>query len=266
MGLLPAGFRFSQASLATGEGCPRRFYLKYLRRLNWPGAADPAGLALERGADRGRLFHHLAVQHHLGLPVEAQVQASGDPVLSRWWDHFLCHPPQGVPKGEVYLELELWVPLGAWWLRARFDKVVVGPEEVCIVDWKTGSGNRDFLESWQTLVYCFAACEGGAALSQGRTLLPEQVSLCYWHAEKPQAPLWRRHGEEAHQQARSRIESLVGQLSGLENPDAFAMTEDPQRCAACEFRAYCGRGSGVGPGWEEEGEEEGGDLPLELGY
>lgn len=112
MGLLPAGFRFSQGSLATSALCRRRFFLRYLRRLNWPAAADEAGLAKERGSVRGRLFHHLVHQHALGLAVEAQVAASGDPVLAQWWANYLQNPPRGVPAGEVFSELELWVPLG----------------------------------------------------------------------------------------------------------------------------------------------------------
>ncbi len=268
MGLLPAGFRFSQASLSTGEGCLRRFYLRYLRRLNWPAAADAAGLAKEAGAARGRLFHHLVLQHSLGLEVEEEVQAQGDPVLARWWHNFLSHPPLGVPEGQVYSEIELWVPLGPWRLRARFDRVVVAEAgAVCIVDWKTGASDPErLLESWQTLVYCFAACEGGVSLTRGRQVDPGKVSLCYWQAERPAEDLWYRYSSTRHREARTRIENLVQHLAALPDPEAFTLTQENHRCAECEFRAYCGRGTGVGQGWESEpdGGEEDQELALWL--
>lgn len=258
MGLLPAGFRFSQASLATSEGCLRRFYLRYLRRLNWPAAADRAGLAKEEGAARGRLFHHLVHQHTLGLAVDEQVAASADPVLAQWWANFIRFPPQGVPAGEIHAELELWVPLGQWWLTARFDRVVVGQGgDLCIVDWKTGSGLPSaHLASWQTLVYCFVLCEGGALLKGGVPVAPEQISLCYWPAPSPDQVQWHHYDRVQHQRGRERIEALAGRLASVERPEEFGKTADLQRCGDCEFRAYCARGTGVGPGWECEAEEE----------
>jgi RecB family exonuclease len=259
MGLLPAGFRFSQASLATGEGCRRRFYLRYLRRLNWPPAADQAGLAKEEGARRGRLFHHLVHQHALGLAVEAQVEASGDPVLAQWWANFLNSPPKGVPAGEAYAELELWVPLEGWWLTARFDRVVVGGDgRLYIVDWKTGGGLPAApLARWQTLVYCFVLCEGGALLKGGAPLAPEQLSLCYWPAAHPDQAQWHHYDQAPHQRGREQIAALAKELAGLERPEDFVQTSELGRCADCEFRSYCARGAGVGVGWEsDEGEEE----------
>jgi RecB family exonuclease len=257
MGLLPEGFCFSQASLATGEGCLRRFYLRYLRRLNWPRAADRAGLEKEEGAARGRLFHHLVLQHQLGLAAADQVRAGEDPVLAGWWEHFISAPPRGVPAGRVHGELELWAPLGRWWVRARFDRLVVAEGGgLCIVDWKTGRNPpASYLETWQTLVYCFVACEGGALLWDGVGVAPEQISLCYWCAAYPGQEQWHHYDRARHREGRARIEALARRLAALERPEDFALTADLSRCAGCEFRAYCGRGTGPGPGWEEEEEE-----------
>ncbi|MBI2506460.1 MAG: PD-(D/E)XK nuclease family protein [Candidatus Latescibacteria bacterium] len=265
MALLPEGFRFSQGSLATGEWCLRRFYLRYLRRLSWPAAADDAGEAKERGAARGRLFHHLVHQHALGLEVEALVAASKDPELAEWWSNFKHHPPVGLPEGEVFSELELWVPLGPGWLTARFDRVVVGQGgRLCIVDWKTGRGlPAEYLASWQTLVYCFVLSEGGSLLRGGVPVEPAQISLCYWPAAFPDQVQWHRYDRTQHDQARERLERSAGFLAGLQTREEFCMTEDLKRCASCEFQSYCSRGAGVGAGWEFDEEEEE-DWGLEL--
>lgn len=265
MGLLPAGFRFSQGSLAASELCPRRFYLRYLRRLNWPAAADEAGLAKERGSARGRLFHQLIHQHALGLPMDAQVAASGDPVLAQWWANYLNQPPQGLPAGEILSELELWVPLGRWWLTARFDRVVADSDGgLWIIDWKTGRGEpATYLETWQTLVYCFVLCEGGALLIGGARVVPERISLCYWSAAFPDRVQWYRYDQVRHARAREKLQAAIGSLAGLASPEGFAKTPDMQHCLNCEYQSYCARGPGVGAGWEtdEEDEEEWGSAP-----
>jgi hypothetical protein len=264
VGLLPQGFRFSQASLATAEACARRFYLRYLARLRWPAAADPVGLAREKGAARGRLFHHLVLQHTLGLPVAAEVEAQQDPVLARWWRHFLQYPPPGVPQGRVFVEIELWVPLGPWRLRARFDQVVLDERgDLCILDWKTGSPPpQGYLGSWQTRVYAFAASEGGALFTGSGPVVPEQVSLCYWQAAHPAAVQWYRHRAAAHAEVRAQTEALASRLADYGDREQFELTTDRDQCRTCEFRAYCGRGEGVGPGWEHEEEEGEGDEGL----
>lgn len=262
MAALTPGFRFSQASLATAEVCPRRFYLRYLARVHWPAAHDPGGLAAEQGAARGRLFHHLLHQHHLGLDVAAEVEAQEDPRLSAWWQAFLEHPPSGLPAGRAFAEVEVWVPLEAWWLRARFDRVVAAGSDLCIVDWKTGAPpEQGYLNTWQTLVYAYVATEGGGMFGDGGPVSPEQVALCYWQATRPAEVWWYRHNAAAHLEARARIVGLAEALSGLREEGDFARTEDEKHCRRCEFRAYCGRGSAAGSGWGH-GEEEEGDEGL----
>ena len=258
MEILPAGFRFSQGSLAASALCHRRFYLRYLRHLSWPSAADGPGLAKERGAARGHLFHHLVHQHALGLAVEAQVAASDDPVLARWWTNYLQHPPLGVPAGEIFSELELWVPLGTWWLTARFDRVIVGREGgLWVIDWKTGGGEpAAYLDTWQTLVYCFVLCEGGSLLTGGAEVAPEQISLCYWPAAFPEQVQWHQYDRSRHELAREKLQAAFGFLAELASPEAFAKTPEKQRCQNCEYQSYCARGPGVGAGWETDGDEE----------
>ena len=261
MALLPAGFRFSQASLATSERCLRRFYLRYLRRLNWPSSVRVAGAEKEEAAERGRFFHQLIHQQTLGLEVEPLVAASGDPELAIWWGNYLRQPPAGLPLGQVFSELELWAPLGPWWLAARFDRVVVGQEgRLCIVDWKTGQRPPSaYLSTWQTLVYCYVLSEGGALLKGGTPVEPGQISLCYWPAEFPDQVQWYRYSAVLHEQARVRLEEAAKALAGLETKEDFPKTQDQQLCSDCEFQSFCARGAARGNGWgfaEEEEEEE----------
>ena len=258
MALLPAGFRFSQASLVASERCRRRFYLRYLRQLAWPAPSGPAGEGVDQAAERGRFFHHLVHQDALGLEVAPLVAASGDLELMAWWENYRRSPPAGLPQGVVFSELELWVPLGPWWLAARFDRVVVGTDgRVCIADWKTGrQPPAAYLDSWQTLVYCYVMCEGGGLLRGGEVVEPGQLSFCYWSAQFPEQVQWHHYSAALHQQARLRLEQVTGALAALERREDFAKTEDESSCQGCEFRAFCARKGVPGKGWDLGEEEE----------
>ena len=167
---LPA---LSQSALSAFARCRRRFYLRFVRRLEWPAPLTGSEQEWERSMRRGERFHLLVQQDALGLPADEIVRASGDAELAAWWERYRRHPPpppEG-PRIALHAELELEVSLaGGQRLVARFDRLEVsggaGGARLDIVDWKTGApAPRERLErSWQTSVYRFVALEAAPSL------------------------------------------------------------------------------------------------------
>ena len=260
----------SQSVLSAFSRCKRRFYLRHVRRLEWPAPLTGSEQEWERSRRRGERFHLLVQQDALGLPADEIVRASGDEELADWWERFRRHPP---PTGEgpdprTFAELEIEVVLsGGQPLLARFDRLEVsgGPDgaRLDIVDWKTGApSSREFLErSWQTTVYRFVALEGAASLAPG-PVAAEGVRFVYWQSALPEEPVVLHYDEAQHEQARKRIEAAVAEIEGRlqEGEQGFPRTEEIGRCRHCPYRSYCERGREAGPGLEFEAEEEEGEA------
>jgi CRISPR/Cas system-associated exonuclease Cas4 (RecB family) len=261
--------QLSQSALASFHRCARRFYLRFVRRLEWPAPLTGSEQEWERSLQRGEQLHLFIEQSALGMDVEAMVREAGDEQLSRWWDSVVEYPPPQ-PDGEVYTELELMVPLGDYRLVARFDRLIVnqgdGKTLLHIVDWKTGTAQEAsrLARSWQTTIYQFVAIEASASLTMdGSRVLPENVGFTYWQAEAPQAPVGLDYDEAEHETAGLRIAAAIEQieqrLAGGE--DGFERTTDLDACRHCPYRSYCERGREAPPDVDlDEDFEDGADL------
>jgi len=265
----------SQSALASFHRCTRRFYLRFVRRLEWPAPLTGSEQEWERSLRRGEQLHLFIEQAALGMDVEAMVREAGDEQLSRWWGSVVAHPPPQ-PDGEVHTELELTVPLGDHRLVARFDRLIVSPvvsqgEGSClihIVDWKTGMAQEAsrLARSWQTTIYQFVAVEASSSLtSDGSRVVPANIGFTYWQAQAPQAPVGLDYDDAAHETAGLRIATAIEQieqrLSGGE--DSFERTTDLDTCRHCPYRSYCERGREAPPDLDlDEDFEDGVDLQV----
>ena len=241
---VPAGFIFSQANLSLFEACPRRFYLRYLRKLHWPSDLSAAEEEREHALARGQRFHYLVQQDILGLAAEPEVEASEDSVLAGWWSNFKLFKHE-VPAVELFTELELCVPFGEFMIVAKFDRLVVNTNgEFVIYDWKTGYREpvlQQFKTSWQTAVYPYVLVEGGEVINGGQAIAPDRVSITYWHAQYPHVSHRFPHDEEQHTATRVRLARAIEEISGKKGEEEFELTAEISRCSGCEFRSYCGR-------------------------
>ena len=251
--VLPAGFRFSQSNLIDYGECKRRFLLRYVKDIDWPAPVTSAADEYEAAIERGQRFHHLVHQDALGLDVSDTVEGSEDAQLKHWWRNYQHRPP-ALPAGQTFSVIEVSVPLGDCRLVAKFDRLIFAEDgHVFIVDWKTGNRRPDQNElraSWQTVVYRYVAVEGGSRLSDGGPIVPEQLSLIYWHAEYPDLLQPIGYSQAEHTEARQRLESIVAEIVALRTEADFAKTDDWSLCRRCEFRSYCGRGRVAGEEWE----------------
>lgn len=243
-----ATIRFSQSSLSAYAQCPRRFWLRYVCRVEWPAPLSEEMAVWERAVERGAQFHHWMHQDSIGVGVDAWALECGDEMLVRWWKNWLQTPAE-LPAGVVYSEVQLSVPLLSRRLVAQYDRIVAAADgRIYIGDWKTGQrvpDATDLAASWQTWVYRFVAVEAGAMLNGGRAVRPEDVVLVYWHANAPAALEPISYSAREHDEARAKIEGTLAEIGQLPREEsAFPMTEDGQVCKRCSYASLCQRAEG----------------------
>lgn len=254
-------FRFSQSSFSSYVQCPRRFWLRYVRRVEWPTPLSEEMKLWERAVERGALFHHWMHQDGVGVDVDAWVLECEDDTLVRWWKNWR-QVPADLPDGAIFSEVQLSVPLLSHRLVAQFDRIVASADgRLYIGDWKTGQrvpDAMDLADSWQTWVYRYVAVEAGSMLNGGGQIRPEDVVLVYWHANAPNALGPIPYSAQQHAQARSKIEQMAAAISGLpRQEEAFPMTDDRRECGRCRYASLCQRAEGKGSVIEVEDEEQG---------
>lgn len=232
-----------QTALATFEVCPRRFQLRYLKRLPWP--SSPLDRGQSQAVERGRQFHRLIERHFLGLPV--QTEAIGDDVVGEWWKRFL-HSELIIPNGKRWPEHRLTVPIGDNFLTGRFDLLVLGEEDgrpfARLFDWKTSRPRMAaaLKAEWQTRLYLALIAESGQALAtSGQPLTADRISLTYWYAGEPDQPRVINYSEDEHRQNWAQIQTLVEGIKAFETDEFWPLTEDWNRCRACMYQTFCGR-------------------------
>lgn len=267
-------FTLSRSKLVSFLDCPRRFQLRYLKRLPWPDAPDNPEAA--ETMIRGQQFHLLLERRFLGLDVP--LNSVGDTAVSTWFQTFIQHNPVR-QNGRFLPEHRLTVPIGNHLLLGRFDLLVVREAEGAaageengapfahVYDWKTGQprSERALRQDWQTRLYLALLAEGGAALWRGRALLPENVTLTYWYVTEPDAPRHFTYSQAEHRQNWADIQAIVAQIDAHLTAETWPLTGDLAQCRRCAFQVYCGRQeAGLGSSrLDEEAEPDEPDFLLE---
>jgi CRISPR/Cas system-associated exonuclease Cas4 (RecB family) len=248
------GFRFSQSNIGIFSQCKRRFWLRYLQRVEWPAPITGQLEQWEKAIERGQLFHHWAQQDSLGLAVDEVAQTHGDELLVRWWANMRAQPPQNMPAGQVFSEVQLSVPVGRYRLIAKFDRVIFAADgRVYIIDWKTGRRRpqqQEFAQSWQTLVYRYVMVEVGATLNGGRAVDADQVLLAYWHAQFPDLLQPIAYSLAEHEEAGAVLLAAIDGIAALVGEADFPMTDDLSECRRCSYSALCVRGNERDEDWD----------------
>jgi hypothetical protein len=251
---LPTPFTFSQSSLQDYVDCPRRFQLRYLEQMQWPGVESEPVLENEHRQREGRLFHRLVQQHLIGLPDEKLTPLASTPDLSRWWQAFLAHAPN-LDGCTTYPELTLSVPIDGGRLLAKYDLVAVkAGQPALIFDWKTY--HKRPRDEWmavrlQTRVYCALLILAGAHLNGAVPFEPDSLEMVYWYADFPTEPARFPYGAAQFKRDWEFLRKLVSEIGAAEQ---FPLTDDPKKCSYCPFRSYCNRG--VRAGSQDQAEAE----------
>lgn len=250
---LPAHFQFSQSSLEDFVTCPRRFKLRYLQRLSWPGIETEPIHEAERLAQLGADFHRLVQQHLVGLAEDTLTRslAEAEAELKTWWRNYLDHGPVALDNAQTYPELALSAPLRGYRLLARFDLLAVQPDGIfLIIDWKTAQRKpaRDSLaRRIQTRVYPYVLAAAGAAFNGGQSVDPAAIKMLYWYPQAPDQPEMFDYSLKQFERDAQFLSDLVERVKSAAQQDDFPLVEDRKPCTYCVYRSYCDRGDKAGP-------------------
>lgn len=236
--------QFSQASLQDYVDCPRRYQLRYRLMLPWPPGRSSISREAEQHLLRGAAFHRLIHQHYCGIETaRLGVEAASDPVLQKWWETFLQHPPAGIPTAYRRAEAVVSAPVAGHRLVARLDLIAIEPgAKAMIVDWKTSIKKpaRSVLEQRvQTRVYQYLVA--AVPLGGGNSALePEQIEMVYWFCEFDGYSEYLSYNSLRFADDEAYLASLTTEIAGRGN-EVWPLTPCEERCLCCGYRSLCGR-------------------------
>ncbi len=260
---LPDGYLFSQSSLQDYTDCQRRFQLRYLLHLAWPAVEAEPYLENELRMDQGAAFHKIVRQYLVGIPEADIANSIGtDEIIQGWWSNFLSSASSGslsslLDKDSRQLEeITLSVPIGKFRLLAKYDLLVIHPDEkITIIDWKT-SHNRPkrkwLADRLQTHVYPFVLTGALPGMLSGRKADPAQLEMVYWFANQPEQPERFLYNVKEYQEDTRLLTNLVETINQKTEP-IYPLTPEVRRCLFCTYRSLCNRG--VKPGDVQQQEE-----------
>lgn len=242
--LFEPGHIFSQHSLNTYLGCPRRFLLKYVDDQPWPVPEDEDPAAYRGHLERGRVLHQWLAREHLGLDMDPIAAASDDALLRRWWMASKAFDRERLPAGIREAELPVVVPLGDYGLYARYDLLAMDPGGAAvIVDWKTLETVPSLVvleRRMQTRVYLYTLVTAGQVLSGGRSVEPERTEMLYWFANHPDDEVVVPYSRRAYVEDERYLLGLAGEIT-TRGREAFVRTDRLARCARCNYASLCDR-------------------------
>lgn len=257
---LPNDFQFSQSSLQDYIDCPRRFELRYIKRLNWPAAESAPIREQEDHMRRGAAFHRLVHQHLVGIAEKTLTASISDDIVRGWWGAYLDGALKELPK-QRHPEITLTAPLAQHRLVAKYDLIAINPgKRAVIVDWKTSlhRPKRENLEHrLQTTVYRYMLALAGAHLNGGKSIPPEQIEMVYWFAAHPEAPERFPYDAAQFHEDGAQLHQLAEEVAAR---DAFELTRDERRCQYCAYRSLCRRGVEAGDFFSMDEDLEGDDF------
>lgn len=247
--LLPR-FVFSQSSLQDYVDCPRRFQLRYVEASSWPALEAEPLLELESERALGDRFHRLVERHQRGVPVDKLRRMIGDEArLLAWWDAYLDLDLLHQAPGVRYPEHTLAALVGESRLAAKFDLLLVEPgKRLVIFDWKTTRrrpSQQQMAARIQTVVYPYVAVKAGTRLLGG-SIAPEQVSMVYWFANDPAAPMIFDYSDQQFAKDHLALEELIRGIMQRPAEEEWPLTQQEQYCRFCEYRSLCDRGVEAG--------------------
>lgn len=245
---LPAPFPFNQSNLQDYRTCARRFALRYLRHLNWPAVETGPIQEAERRMQLGSDFHRLVHQHVLGMPLE-RLQALAEenpylPELADMWRAYLAHRPPLLsdPAARLYPEITLSTMIKGHRLTAKIDLLVIHPEQILIIDWKTAprrAAASILHKRVQSRVYPYIFTTTGASLNQGQPIDPAKLTMWYWFTSQPNQPEIIPYSQTQFNADQVFLRALITEI---EAEREFPLTEDQKACRFCVYRSYCDRG------------------------
>ncbi|MBP7213442.1 MAG: PD-(D/E)XK nuclease family protein [Anaerolineaceae bacterium] len=235
--LMSSNFVFSQSSLQTFDYCPRRFYLRYLKKLVWP-AQMVSEQNQSKDRDSGVRFHQLIHQYFLGFELETLRKIAdydSDSRMAVWFENFLQSPFAHLP-GTLNPESSFKTEIAGYQLIAKVDLLQIHENQIKIYDWKTSQHlpkASNLLKQAQSQVYPLVISRAIEPKSQ-------KLSLIYWEANFPDQTIELESNSSDWQKFENDLSNQISEIVSLKEEE-FVMTDDKQKCGWCEYRSFCHR-------------------------
>lgn len=264
---IPDNFAFSQNNLQDYVDCPRRFELRYLKKLAWPAIQSEPVLAVERHMQLGERFHRMLQQHQNGLPADMIGVLASEPELVEWWQAYLNAQPEPLPEKRL-IEFTLAAPFDGFRLVAKYDLLAIAPgEKVVIVDWKTSrkKPKRQILaDRLQTRLYPLLLVEAGKGINGGQPVTPDLVEFIYWFTADSRNPEHFSYTATLYEKDKNFLRNLIADVVNASQTD-FPLTSDLKMCRFCNYRSLCNRGETASE-FDDESLDETGISGFELDF
>ena len=227
----------TQTQINTFERCKRCYYLRYVRKLSWPGSRVK-NEEMRRGED----FHLIVRQLTLGISREQLIIPAEDEALRKWTDAWCREKPlkdfqtiSAEKEVSALFEDVLWL--------GKFDVLALSDGRITIFDWKTTGHPRSakrYQDAPQTRLYRFLAKSCGARLlGAGLHAIPaENIEMVYWFPEHPRSAIRLPYSEEAWQDDLSWLRLKAREMS-YEDEDHYPRTKKEKDCAFCDYFKLC---------------------------
>jgi hypothetical protein len=256
--------QFTQGSLQDYADCPRRYQLRYLLVHPWPPLLSASPQEAELRLKRGAAFHHIMHQHYAGVaPSHLAAAVAGDPVLRRWWEAFLLHPPPEIPSTYLRPEAVVAAPLADHRLVARLDLLAVDPgARAVVVDWKTSMKRptrSELAKRLQTRVYLYLLTRAMWHVEGQPSLGPAQTEMVYWFCDFGGVSEHFRYSPEQLAADEAYLVAMAGEIANRKET-VWPLTPYEDRCSYCSYRSLCERRAG--PALETDDAD--GDIESEI--
>lgn len=259
---LPEDFSFSQANLQDFADCEFRFYLRYIRKLEWPAVESEPVRLHEEKMELGYQFHRMVQQYFSGIEPGILQESITDPDLAFWWESFLTMQLKDQP-GLSYAEKLLSVPFHGYRLLAKYDLLILEETgKATIYDWKTSQlkPNRITLHNKiQSRVYPMVLFLLGKEPHHFSVQTPDAIDMTYWFPQFPYDPVQFTYSQDQFEEDTRLLTGMVESILS-KTEDRFQKTEDDRKCAYCCYRSLCERGISAGLATLEEPEISPQDL------
>ena len=239
---LPENFTFTQQNLQDFVDCRFRFYLKYIKQLDWPAVESEPLVLQEFRMELGRQFHLLVERYLSGIDVPTLTASIVSPELLAWWEAFMgleLDLNSAIKSAEKTLSM----PFKGYRLLAKYDLLLeTETGRIIIYDWKTSPRrpSPQVLQSrLQSRVYPFVLHHSRANQPVG------EIEMSYWFPADPQRPFQFEYSEKQFAWDEEYLSALIEEILTLSEKEALK-TDDDKRCLYCRYRSLCDRGITAG--------------------
>lgn len=246
--ILPDNFLFTQNNLQDYQDCPRRFYLRYLLKQDWPAVESEPVKEQEELILMGEKFHLMAQQYFAGIPqsvIEASIE---DPILSEWWNRFIQLDILSMP-GKKISETLFTIPFAGFRLGAKIDLLLCKENAGTIVyDWKTSQHkprSKWLSERMQTRVYPLVISTLVNSHALPVSTSTEELEMIYWYPAFPEVPVIFDYSHQKFNEDQTILSSMINEIVHLDE-SGFTVTPVEKMCNFCRYRSLCSRGTAAG--------------------